>query len=239
MKQPDFYTSLPSVSVFVCQDDQMSHTKYESSSVEAGPGLLLLCCSSLPAHSSFPLCVLCCVVCVVLVWVQVVDTSGNNIGKVSKIKVCLTDIDDLCEAVLGKWKNHLAHVDAADLLVYTFDQRDQEPLVANVGVPTSTFGKPLIVVAPAKEAQGKALLPNNPTLVILFSHCPSPTHRRVTNTTHTPCTHNSHSPNTHLQFPVHTSSAPSASSAWPIHLITFPLSLAFIYNVPHLVLRSQ
>jgi hypothetical protein len=86
-------------------------------------------------------------------------------------------------------------------------------LAGNVDVPTSTYDKPLIVVAPAKEAQGKALLPNNPTLVILFSHCPSPTHRRVTNThTHTLHAH-THTPHPISYFPVHTSSAPGSSSA--------------------------
>ena len=54
-------------------------------------------------------------------------------------------------ACLTQWTPRLDHVAAADLSVYTFDK---EPLAANVDVPTSTFDKPLIVVAPAKEAQG-------------------------------------------------------------------------------------
>lgn len=123
----------------------------QGSSSVGDTGLLLLCCSSLPAHSSSPLCVLCCVVCAVLVWVQVVDTGRNNIGDVDELDLYPTNISKLRKAVKRQWTPRLDHVAAADLSVYTFDK---EPLAANVDVPTSTFDKPLIVVAPAKEAQG-------------------------------------------------------------------------------------
>ena len=171
----------------------------QGSSSVGDAGLLLLCCSSLPVHSSSPLCVLCCVVCVVLVWVQVVDHDGNNIGDVCKIKPCPDDISDLRQAVKIKFSPDLDYTIASVLKVFADGDTEKiNPLAGNVDVPTSTYDKPLIVVAPAKEAQGKALLPNNPTLVILFSHCPSPTHRRVTNTP-TPRT----STSIHVPLPLH------------------------------------
>ena len=78
--------------------------------------------------------------------------------------------------------------------------------------------------------------------LILFSNCPSPTHRRVTIQTHPHAlhahTHIHRTPTSNFLF-IHLLLLVHLLLEHLIHLITFPLSLAFIYNVPHLVLLSQ
>ena len=106
-----------------------------------------------------------CVVCVVSVsvWVQVQDSNHTNIGDVDEIDIFPTNISKLRKAVKTQWSQALAHTDTSALSVYAND--GEQPLAAGATVPTSfTSTNPLIVVVPAKEAQGKALLPNNPTL---------------------------------------------------------------------------
>ena len=78
--------------------------------------------------------------------------------------------------------------------------------------------------------------------LILFSNCPSPTHRRVTIQTHPHALHahtHIHRTPTSNFLSIHLLLLVHLLLEHRIHLITFPLSLAFIYNFPHLVLRSQ
>ena len=80
------------------------------------------------------------------------DADNKHIGDVGKIKPCPDDINDLRKAVKTEWSPNLDYTNASALLVHTDLQK--KPLEADAAVPTSTCKKPLIVIAPAKEAQG-------------------------------------------------------------------------------------
>jgi hypothetical protein len=88
------------------------------------------------------------------VWVKVVDTEGNLVGDVDRIKPAPDDVVDLRDAVLKKMSKQLGYCDANQLKVFAAgaDPTKDKPLPPPAGVPSdTTYEAPLIVLVPGKN----------------------------------------------------------------------------------------
>jgi hypothetical protein len=94
-----------------------------------------------------------------LIWIQVRDTNGENVGNVVKIKSEPDDVNDLCKAIKVELDPKLKYCAAAELSVYPAGTAfgNYNTITAfkrSVSPPVGTSEEaPLVVIAP-EDPQG-------------------------------------------------------------------------------------